>query len=245
MATTSWFSPVYRDWVKPTGQAAIFGVASYLLAGSIAGSNNVDTAMWGTVGFFVILFKRFLIDETVDQIRKPKAKPEAEKELKPWEVTTPIQRTSITVRHMEHYGEGQVWWYELPIPEVKLKRAAFHVRYLGGLFSNRYMVRETSPRVFTEDELKRLQHYLINNHAAKWRGGDRRGGVELLEDGNAMFDWFALHYVPSPTERKQLARIARNDYRRYDRYGQIRVMRTDEYRGMIDRQFENYQRGLT
>lgn len=198
--------------------------------------------MWGLTGITAVLFKRFFVDETIDQVRKPPKpkEPEPVKELKPWELTTKDYRTEITVKHVEPYGYGPVWWYEIPLPEIKLKRAAFHMRYLDGRLSNRYMVRETEPRIFTEHELKKLEHYLIHNYAAKWRGGDRRGGVELLEDGNAMFDWFALHYVPLPHERKQLAKLARNGYRRYDRQGQTgrEVMRTRDYQGMIDRQRE-------
>lgn len=192
----------------PFGKAAGLSFAGGVFAWVLSSDPQIGS-IWAAAAGLTYLVKHWVVDETVEQVKAPKQKPEPA--LQPWEVTTHHARTELVVTHTDpDSGYGRGTFYITPIAEIKFRRVAFHVWYMGGHFSHRYLTSpERKPRILTKTELTTLQHYLINRGAARWKAEDRRGGVLLLEDGWDMFDYMAKRYIPSPFERKLLAKIAR------------------------------------
>jgi hypothetical protein len=201
LSTRAW-----NDLIKPAGQAALLGGVAFGLGWTISGAPE-GGAMWGLSGAALVLARKFLLDEALEA-RKP---PAPEKTRKPWEASV-----KVTVAHTDKYGYGPVWWYEIPIPKKKLYRAGFHLNYMGGRFSSNYFTNwRHDPKIFSKGEFEKLEKYLLENHAAKWKGMDKREGVELLEDAREMLSYFGSLYYPLPHEKKTLARFARTGDRTY------------------------------
>jgi hypothetical protein len=203
LSTRAW-----NDLIKPAGQAALLGGVVFGLGWTISGAPE-GGAMWGLSGAALVLARKFLLDEALEA-RKPQPT-DPEKTRQPWEVTT-----HVTVRHTDPHGYGPVWWYDMPVAEAKLKRAGFHLAYLDGRFSHNYLTDpHLKPKIFTKPEFEKLEYYLIQSHAAKWKGGSKNAGIELLEDGREMLNYFSRYYYPLPHEKKRLAMVARSGGRTY------------------------------
>lgn len=216
MSARTFGNLVWEDVGKPTMQAAVFGSVVFGIGWAWTGLPQ-GGVMPGLCATAIVLGRKYLLTETIEAVRRPAAKAPTFRELHPWETKAPV-RTEVTVWHKKevdaNYLRGTP--YGLPVDEIKIRRAAFHYIYMGGRFSHNYLENPRhKPKIMTKGEFKKLEHYLVNRGAAAWKGSDGRGGVELLEDARELLSFFGRLYIPSPSERKELAYFIRTGRRTY------------------------------